>query len=152
MVRQERQQEAESLAGIMIMGSADIGVSVADEEATPGLGSFFQSSAKLVLREQDLWLRLETGKVSRQLGCKLLTSILGLILRAGLADVLPNILALNNFVQMIPGCLRCWAPVNLIFATPFLSLGHRNPAGFLLSKVQGKLYKEVYNNRQVSPV
>lgn len=33
------------------MGSADVGVSVADEEATPGLGSIFQSCAKLVPSE-----------------------------------------------------------------------------------------------------
>lgn len=46
---------------------------------------------------------------------------------------------------MIPGCLCYWAAINLIFATPSLSLGHRSPADFLLSKVQEKLYKKVYN-------
>ena len=40
-----------SLTGVMDMGSADIGVSAADKEVTPGLGSFFQSCAKLVPSE-----------------------------------------------------------------------------------------------------
>lgn len=51
MVRRERWQEAEGLIGIMDMVLADLGVSAADEEVTPGLGSFFQSYAKLVPSE-----------------------------------------------------------------------------------------------------
>lgn len=102
------------------MGSL-IGVSVGDEEATPGLGSFFQSCAKLVPNEWDLRLRLGTGKVLQQCGCKLLTSTLGLVLMVGLAGPLLNILALDNLVQMMPGCLRYRAPIKLLrFLQPHL--------------------------------
>jgi len=113
VVRQGRWQEAESLAGVVDVGLADVGVSAIDEEASAGLGSFFQSCAKLVPSEWDLRLRLGTGKVLKQRGCELLPSILGLALVAGLAGPLPSILALDNLVLMMPGCLCYRALIKL---------------------------------------
>lgn len=47
----EAGEAAERLTGVMVMGSADIGVSVGDKEVSPALGSFFQSCAKVVPSE-----------------------------------------------------------------------------------------------------
>lgn len=85
----------------------------------------------------------DSGKALQQCGCQLLTSTPGLVPVAGLAGPLPNILALDNLAQMMPGCLHYQAPAKLIFATLSLSLCHRSPAGFLLSKTQEKLRTKV---------